>query len=201
MEKTHWLELIRNSLGESSDLKKKMAAKLGEPLLQAAEMVVHCLREGHIVLFCGNGGSAADAQHLATEMVVRLSAQRSRKALPAIALTTNTSLLTAAGNDYGFDFIFSRQVEALGQAGDVLVAISTSGRSPNVIQALKEAQSRGMKTIGFLGQEGREMGLLVDIPLKMPSPNPQRVQEGHITAGHILIDLIEQMLFPEKGPG
>jgi D-sedoheptulose 7-phosphate isomerase len=145
------------------------------------------------LLFCGNGGSAADAQHIAAELVVRMS-RAGRRAFAAVALTTDTSILTAGGNDLGFERIFSRQVEALGAAGDVLVAISTSGKSPNVVAAVRVARERGLGTVGFLGGKGGELGGMVDVAVTIPSDDTQRIQEGHITVGHILCGLLEEAL-------
>jgi D-sedoheptulose 7-phosphate isomerase len=146
-------------------------------------------------MLCGNGGSAADSQHIATELVVRLTSKLDRKALPAMALTTNTSTLTAAGNDYGFDSIFARQVEAFGKAGDMLIGISTSGNSPNVVKAVQTASSNGIHTVGFLGGDGGQLKDLVDLALIIPHSNTGRIQEGHISAGHIFCDIIERELF------
>jgi len=160
-----------------------------------ANTVTNALKNGNKVLLCGNGGSAADAQHISTELVVRLTSKLERKALPAIALTTNTSTLTAAGNDYGFEKIFSRQVEALGNEGDVLIGISTSGNSGNVVEAVKIAKSRGMKTIGFLGGDGGKLKDIVNISVIIPDEDTMFIQHGHQAIGHILCDLVEKRLF------
>ena len=154
--------------------------------------MIAALRQGHKVLFLGNGGSAADAQHLAAELVGRLALDRA--AMPALALTADTSVLTALGNDYGFEEIFRRQVEALGIRGDVLVAISTSGKSKNVLKALAAARDRGMTTIGFAGATGGDMAALCDTCLCMPSRETQKIQEGHIVVGHIVCGLVEQAI-------
>ncbi|HUK60539.1 MAG TPA: SIS domain-containing protein [Stellaceae bacterium] len=161
-------------------------------IARAAEMIAAALKAGRKILFLGNGGSAADAQHLAAELVGRLALER--KALPALALTADTSVLTALGNDYGFDQIFCRQVEAHGQADDVLVAISTSGRSPNVLAALAAARQRGLATIGLAGATGGDMAELCDVCLKMPSRETQKIQEAHIVVGHIICGLVEQAI-------
>ncbi|MBV8939050.1 MAG: D-sedoheptulose 7-phosphate isomerase, partial [Alphaproteobacteria bacterium] len=145
------------------------------------------------IMFCGNGGSAADAQHLSAELVSRLNFNR--PGLSAIALTVDTSALTAIGNDYGFDTVFSRQVEALGQPGDVLVAISTSGNSPNVLKAIAAARAKNIAVVGQTGQSGGAMGTLCDIILKMPSSETPKIQECHIMLGHIYCALIEEALF------
>jgi D-sedoheptulose 7-phosphate isomerase len=147
------------------------------------------LRAGGKVLFIGNGGSAADAQHLATELTVRY--KRDRAPIAAIALTTDTSTLTAAGNDFGFDQIFARQVAALGRPGDVLIALSTSGNSPNVLAALRQAKAMGMITIGFSGRTGGDMSMLLDHALLVPSETTARIQEMHILLGHMLCGALE----------
>lgn len=192
-------ELIRQALEESARTKQVMIQSCSETLKTAAAWIAQAMQKGNTLLICGNGGSAADSQHIATEFVVRLTSDSRRGALPAIALTTDTSTLTAAANDFGFDKIFSRQVEALGHPGDVLVAISTSGRSPNVIEAAKAAKARKIKVIAFLGSEERELGTQADLCLCIPSDNGQRIQEGHITAGHLLVSLVEKRLAEHSG--
>ena len=146
-------------------------------------------------LLCGNGGSAADCQHIATELMIRLSHHIQRPALPAIALTTDTSNLTAGGNDIGFENVFARNIEGLGTNGDVLLAISTSGNSPNVIKAVEMAHQKGMQAIGFLGGSGGKLKSIVDLPIIIPSSNVQRIQEGHITIAHIICELVEDKLY------
>jgi len=183
---------IRKALRDSAAVKIAMAETLPEKILDVSKKLSTALKNGNKAVFCGNGGSAADSQHLATELVVRLSGKYNRQALPAIALTTNTSLLTACANDYGFDQIFSRQIEALGKKGDILFAISTSGNSVNVINAVKAAKEIGIKSVGFLGGDGGKLAGLVDYPLLVPSNDTQRIQEGHITIGHIVIELAER---------
>ena len=164
------------------------------PAIEAlGRTLAESIQEGHKVLFVGNGGSAADAQHLAAEIVGRF--EKDRSGLAAIALTTDSSALTSIANDYGFDSIFSRQVEALGQEGDVLVAISTSGKSPNILKAVEVARTKGLTTIGLLGKTGGRLKELVDHALVVPSDNTARVQEAHILIGHILCQLIEESLF------
>lgn len=187
-------ELIQQVLEESAKTKLDMINQCSEALQTASEWISQAMKNGKTLLLCGNGGSAADAQHIATEFVVRLTAESQRGALPALALTTDTSTLTAAANDFGFDQIFSRQVEALGKQGDILIAISTSGRSPNVIKAAQVAKDRGIKVIALLGAEKRELGAIADLSICIPSLNGQRVQEGHITAGHLLVTLVERKL-------
>lgn len=186
---------ILDSLRESAETKQRIADRLSGGISQAIDLVKGALGAGHKVLLCGNGGSAADAQHLATEMVIRLSPVIKRPGLPAIALTTDTSMLTAGANDIGYDNVFARAVEALGAAGDVLIGISTSGRSESVNLAFRKARERGLKTIGFLGKDGGPARELVDCPLIIPSDDTQRIQEGHITIGHIIFQQVEQELY------
>jgi D-sedoheptulose 7-phosphate isomerase len=189
------IESIRRQFLESAAVKQEAAQSLAEPVAAAAAMVLAALRAGHKVLLCGNGGSAADAQHIAAELVGRYT--RERPGYPAIALTTDTSNLTAIGNDYGFDRIFARQVEALGQAGDVLIAISTSGNSPNVLRAVEQAQALGMATVGLAGRDGGALVAATDLCLVAPHDVTARIQELHITIGHILCDLVEAALVNE----
>jgi D-sedoheptulose 7-phosphate isomerase len=163
-----------------------------DAVARAADVVTEALRAGHKILFAGNGGSAADAQHLATELVVRFVVDR--PALPAIALTTDGSLLTAAGNDLGFEHIFSRQVLALGQAGDVLIALSTSGRSANVLAACKAARDRGLVVIGFTGAKGDALTALCDLTLRVPSSATWLIQQVHMAAGHAICAIAEQAM-------
>lgn len=165
---------------------------LYEPFARWVETSAAALESGKKLLFFGNGGSAADAQHLATEFVVRF--KTNRRALAALALTTDTSLLTAVGNDLGFKYLFSRQIEALGQKGDVAIGISTSGTSPNVIEAFKEARGKGLITVGLTGQTGGDLASLCDILLKVPSTTTSRIQEMHITFGQMLCGALEHQL-------
>ena len=161
---------------------------------QAVDVVVASFRAGGKLLLCGNGGSAADAQHWAAELVGRFLYDR--PGLPAIALTTDTSILTAVGNDYGYEASFSRQVQALGRPGDVLFALSTSGRSPNVLAAARAARDLGIRVIGFTGATGGDMLKLCDVCLRIPAPETARVQEGHEVLGHAICALIETAMFP-----
>jgi D-sedoheptulose 7-phosphate isomerase len=168
---------------------------VGIPAVAAvAEAFVTALRSGRNLLFFGNGGSAADAQHLAAEFVNRFAGDR--PALPAIALTTDTSVLTSIGNDSAFSRIFARQVEALGRPGDVAVGLSTSGRSPNVLEGLRAAQERGLVTVGFGGGDGGGMAGLCRHLLLVPSRSTPRIQEIHILAGHVICQLVEDALYP-----
>ncbi|WP_024868637.1 D-sedoheptulose-7-phosphate isomerase [Pseudoxanthomonas suwonensis] len=170
---------------------------LREQIAGAVSLCVAALRNGNKILFAGNGGSAADAQHWAGELVSRF--YYDRPGLPAIALTTDTSILTAIGNDYGYDYTFARQVEALGQAGDVLVAISTSGRSKNILRALDAAEQKGVKVIGFTGAGGGDMAGRCEVCFQVPSKETPRIQEGHEFIGHLLCALIESEVFPRDG--
>lgn len=181
---------ITQELRDSAALKLVVAETQGVLLQAMIECVWNSLQQGGKLLFCGNGGSAADAQHLATECMVRLESERCP--IPALALTTDTSLLTAAGNDHGFETIFARQIAGLGRRGDVLVAISTSGNSPNVVCAVEEARRRELQTIGLLGKDGGRLKDLVHLALVVPSANTQRIQEVHITVGHIVCGALER---------
>ncbi|HQF41820.1 MAG TPA: D-sedoheptulose 7-phosphate isomerase [Ignavibacteriaceae bacterium] len=188
-------KFIIDSLNESSETKLKIKDQLVDEILKAVDILVSSYKDGNKLLLCGNGGSAADCQHIATEFMIRLSHTIKRPALPAIALTTDSSNLTAGGNDIGFENVFARNVEGLGALGDVLLAISTSGNSKNIIKAVETAHSKGMKVIGFLGGSGGELKALVDLPIVIPSSNVQRIQEGHITVAHIICELVEGKLY------
>ncbi len=186
------------TMQETANLLQIMAedASLLAAIEQMVTSSITALRNGNKLMFCGNGGSAADAQHWAGELVSRF--YYDRPGLPAIALTTDTSIITSIGNDYGFDYSFARQVEALGVRGDVLIAISTSGNSRNVLAALEAARKKGMITVGFTGKEGGSMPAHCDICLKIPSSLTPRIQEGHEVIGHTLCMLVEEALFPRK---
>jgi D-sedoheptulose 7-phosphate isomerase len=170
--------------------------ELGPKMILVAELLVDTFRNGNKLLVMGNGGSAADAQHLAGEIVGRFKLER--RGLPAIALSTDTSILTAVANDYGFDAIFSRQVEALAREGDAVIGISTSGSSSNVLSALRLAREMGCRTVGLLGKDGGSIREMVDLDLTVPGHDTPRIQEGHITIIHILCELVEEALFGEK---
>ena len=194
---------ITRELRESAALKVHVAETQGAIIQAMIECIWESMQQGGKLLLCGNGGSAADAQHLATECMVRLETERGP--LPAIALTTDTSLLTAAGNDYGFETIFARQVAGLGRPGDVLLVISTSGNSPNVVRAVEEAHRHGLHTLGLLGKDGGRLKQMVHMALVVPSPSTQRIQEVHITIGHILCGALERRILrtpltPSQGP-
>lgn len=191
-------EEIAAQLLESARVKWLMVTACRGAILEAAEVIADSLRRGGKLLVCGNGGSAADAQHIAAELVGRLAPGRERQPLPALALTTDTSALTAIGNDYGFEQLFARQVQALGRPGDALLGISTSGNSGNVIEAVRCARTLGMRSIALLGGEGGRLRALVDLAIVVPSAATARIQEGHITIGHILCDLVERMLAAES---
>jgi D-sedoheptulose 7-phosphate isomerase len=183
-------EEIRRQLEESARVKQSFSNELVERIAQFAEKSAAALRAGGKIVFFGNGGSAADALHLAAELVVRLS--NDRKGLAALALTTNPSVLTAAGNDYGFERIFSRQIESLVAPQDVLVALSTSGDSPNILRGVEAGRARGACLVAFTGETGGKLAGKVDLLLNVPSRDSQRIQECHITIGHIACALIEQ---------
>jgi D-sedoheptulose 7-phosphate isomerase len=181
---------VVSAFQEGADLRMKVARECGPGIVQAASMVAGCLEAGGKILFCGNGGSAADSQHLAAEFVGHFILDR--KALPAIALTTDSSILTAVGNDYSFEQVFSRQIQALGRPGDVAVGISTSGQSPNVLAAMREARRLGLKTIGIAGKDGGALAKCVDIPIVVSSANTARIQECHLTIGHLICEMAEK---------
>ena len=191
-------ELAR-SFEESADLFSRIGAECGQRIGRAAETISDAVLAGQCVFFCGNGGSAADCQHLAAEFVGRF--QRERDGLPAIALTTDTSALTAIANDYGYDFVFERQVLALVQRGDVVVGISTSGRSPNVIRALSAARGKGALAIAFTGENPRGCAEVADIVVAIPSCETARIQEGHIAVGHRICEWVDRRWEEERKRG
>lgn len=184
---------IRAQLEESCRVKQGFSEELLARIAQFAERSATALAAGGKIVFFGNGGSAADAQHLAAELVVRL--RHNRPGLPALALTTNTSILTAASNDYGFEQVFARQIEALVVPGDVLVAISTSGASPNILRGAQAGKKAGAFVVGMTGETGGVLAVQVDLLINVPSRDPQRIQEAHITIGHIVCSLVEQIRF------
>ena len=185
-------EEIRRQLEESARVKLSFSSELIGRIARFAEKSAATLRGGGKLVFFGNGGSAADALHLAAELVVRLRTER--PGLAALAITTNPSVLTAAGNDYGFERIFSRQIESLVAKNDILVALSTSGNSPNVIRGVEAGRARGAYLVAFTGDTGGQLGSKVDLLLNVPSQDAQRIQECHITIGHIACGLIEQLV-------
>jgi len=186
-------ELIERSIGDSIAVKQQLLVQQVETIERIAGLGVQCLRGGGKILICGNGGSAADAQHIAAELVGKFL--KLRDALPALALTTNTSILTAIANDISYDAVFARQVEALCTAQDLLLGISTSGNSPNVLEAVRAASRKGARTVGLTGGDGGELARLADVTLVVPSDSTPRIQESHITVGHIVCDLIEREMF------
>ena len=185
-------ETVSASLEESIRVKQAVLERLIPEICRAAEWIGDCLRNGHKLLLAGNGGSAADAQHVAAEFIGRF--ERDRRAWPAICLSTDTSVLTAIGNDYSVDQIFARQVEALGAQGDVFLAYSTSGNSPNVVEAARAARACGMKVIGFCGEGGGDLADIADLALCVPSRRTARIQESHITISHAVCEVVEAEL-------
>jgi phosphoheptose isomerase len=189
---------IENHLLQSAEIKRQTAASCAGSIAKAADLIAKVYLSGRKLLLCGNGGSAADCQHMAAEFVSRLSKDLDRRALPAIALTTDTSFLTAFSNDCGFEGIFERQVEALGSAGDVLIGISTSGNSSNVLRAIEAARKRNMGTIALTGNGGR-LATMADVVIAVPSTDTQYIQEAHLAVEHIVCELVEFVLFREPG--
>jgi D-sedoheptulose 7-phosphate isomerase len=188
---------LYESLKETIQTKQKTAELCSAEIEKSAQMLADTLRNGGKILICGNGGSAADSQHIAAELVVRLRSHINRPALAAIALTVDSSILTAGGNDIGFDNIFARQVEALARPGDILIAISTSGNSENVLRAAQIARKMGVRTIGLLGKDGGKIKNECDLSVIVPSANTARIQETHIFIAHLWCEAIEELLFPE----
>lgn len=186
------VDKIRASLTGLATLAARVAAEQAEAIVTIAERYEATLRGGGTLFFAGNGGSAADAQHLATEYVVRY--QTNRAAMRAVALTTDTSLLTACANDLGFDEVFARQVEALAEPGDLLVLHSTSGESPNVVRAAQSARARGVAVVAFLGKGGGQLKDLADVSLVIPGADTARIQELHLAVEHVICDLVEDRL-------
>lgn len=182
---------------KSAEVKLRTAEYSGRAILEAVATISDCFRSGGKLLLCGNGGSAADCQHIAAEFVSRLTEGFERPGLPAIALTTDTSILTAYANDFGYEGIFERQVQALGRPEDVLIGISTSGSSKNVMRAIHEANEIGMKTIGLTGNGGQMLGAC-DIVISVPDDSTQHIQETHLAIEHVLCDLVEIELFDRQ---
>jgi D-sedoheptulose 7-phosphate isomerase len=188
-------EHVRQTFAASIETKQLAVLVLAEPIVRAADMIIDALLADHKILSCGNGGSAGDAQHFSSEMLNRF--ERERPGLPAMALTTDTSTLTSIANDYSFDQVFSKQIKALGQAGDVLLAISTSGESANVADAVIAAHERDMKVIALSGRGGGQMAQLLwedDVEIRVPSQSTARIQEVHLLVSHCLCDLIDRRL-------
>jgi D-sedoheptulose 7-phosphate isomerase len=183
--------ILRSSLREHMDAIQSLLDSKFDEIEQTGLLICKTLREGNKVLICGNGGSAADAQHIAAELVGRY--EQHRRSFPAIALTTDTSALTALSNDYGYEQVFARQIQGLAAAGDVLIAISTSGKSPNIINAAEEARGRGCKVIGLTGCTGEPLATHCDIAIVVPSSRTSRVQEAHITIGHLWCEMVDML--------
>jgi D-sedoheptulose 7-phosphate isomerase len=192
-------ERIESIISESVAIKRRYFAEHAADVERAARMIADCFRAGRKLLLVGNGGSSCDAQHIAGEFVNRFL-PHDRRALPAIALSTDGGVLTCIANDTGFENVFARQIEALGARGDVCLAITTSGNSPNVIRAIEEAHAREMKVIGLLGRDGGRSASLCDIALIVESNETQRIQETHNLIGHIICELVELILFPPDEP-
>lgn len=188
-------KFILDSLRASAEVKQKIADSCVPGIIKAIDLLIQAFNKRRKVLLCGNGGSAADAQHLATEFVIRLNPSIKRPGLPAIALTTDSSALTAGANDIGYDNVFARSVEALGQEGDVLIGISTSGNSESVNRAFQKAREMNMATIALLGKDGGKSKDLTDVAIIVPSDDTQRIQEGQITIGHIIFQEVEQEMY------
>ncbi|HOW36004.1 MAG TPA: D-sedoheptulose 7-phosphate isomerase [Candidatus Omnitrophota bacterium] len=188
-------ELIKRSFLESIEVNEKTLKANLEIIVRMVREITKALRNGNKIIFFGNGGSAADSQHLAAELIGRF--EKERRSLAAIALTTDTSSLTALGNDYGFDAVFARQLQGLGRRGDVAVAISTSGNSKNVLEAVRQARKMGIKVLSLTGCGGGKLACLSDISLIVPSRRTARIQESHICAAHVICELVEKS-FPKK---
>ena len=192
------VEVVKQALAEGIRARQEALDNHVSELVEIGKICGQAIENGNKILLCGNGGSAADAQHLAAELLIRLRPDVTRQTLPAIALAMDTSTLTACGNDLGFEVIFERMVEALGNKGDVLIGITTSGKSPNVLKALTKAKELGIVTVGFLGGSGGPALPLCDFSFTAPTTVTGRIQELHITAGHIVMELVEDYLI-EKG--
>jgi len=184
---------IIDIINDAIHIKEEILHNQIENIIKAAKLIIACYKAKGKVLIFGNGGSAADAQHIAAEFVGRF--QKERPGLAAISLNTNTSILTAVSNDYGYEIVFARQVEALGESGDVAIGISTSGKAKNVIMGIKKAREMGLKTICFSGGTGGELSKAAELSFIVPSPVTARIQEAHITIGHIICELVEDELF------
>lgn len=192
-----YIDLIKSTITESIETKQLLLEQCSDSIMQCGCILATAAERNSNILFCGNGGSAADAQHLAAELVVRYRGNINRRAIKSMALTVDPSVMTAGGNDIGFDNVFARQVEAFAQPGDVLVGITTSGKSPNVMNAINKAKEMGVTVIGLLGGDGGPILPLCDYSVVVPSTITARVQESHILTGHIWCDIIERHLFPE----
>jgi D-sedoheptulose 7-phosphate isomerase len=189
-------EIIRRVAKESQRITQDFVRKNTSPLIDCAEYISKAFKNDRKLMLCGNGGSAADAQHIAAEFVNRF--QLDRHPLPAMALTTDTSIITSVANDYSYEEVFSKQIQALGVEGDILLAISTSGNSKNILSAIRISKERGLYTVGIIGGDGGKMLTLVDLPLVVESNQTPRIQETHILAGHLICELVEYILFQKN---
>jgi len=187
---------IKDVLLESIQVKEELLRNYVSQIKDIADLMIESLKKGGKVILCGNGGSAADAQHIAAEFIGRF--KKDRSALAAISLTTNTSVLTSLANDYGYDVVFAKQVEALGQKNDIVVGISTSGKAKNVALALKQAKKQNLKTVALTGGDGGDIAKFAEVSFIVPSAVTARIQEAHITVGHIICELVEQELCQEQ---
>ncbi|MBS1562725.1 MAG: SIS domain-containing protein [Bacteroidetes bacterium] len=188
---------VADIIGDSIATKQLLATNCANSIVAAGTVLCDAAATRNLIMFCGNGGSAADSQHLAAELVIRLRGNINRAAIPALALTVDPSIMTAGGNDIGFENVFARGVEAYGRPGDVLVAISTSGTSANVVNAVLECKKRGVRSVGLLGGSGGILAELCDASVIVPSSVTARIQESHILIGHIWCEMIEERLFPD----
>lgn len=191
-------DVVKRHLEQSIETKRRLINSGVGAIVSAADMIADAFRDDRKLLLCGNGGSAGDAQHIAAEFVSLLRLSYPRPGLPAIALTTDSSLLTASANDFGFEGVFERQVQTLGRAGDVLLGISTSGNSKNVLLAFEAAHQRGLKTIGLTGEGGGEIAAISDVLISVPSNVTQHIQESHIAIGHVICELVECAVFGKE---
>ncbi len=198
-DRTGWPALVRDRLIEGARAHERMAAERAGVVAEVAARIVASISAGGTVLICGNGGSAAESQHIAAEFTGRFLVNR--RPLPALALTTDTSALTAIGNDYGFDLVFARQVEAIGRRGDVLIGISTSGASANVIAAVEAARARGIVTVAVTGGDGGALGRLADVHVNVPLASTPRVQEVQLSVLHVICELVEQACIASEEKG
>ena len=195
------IQLVQKHLAESAAVKLQLADSDAVPVIvEAARQLAECVTRGGKIMLCGNGGSAADSQHIAAEFTSRLRASMERPGIPALALTTDTSFLTARANDHGFDDVFERLVDTLGRPGDALIGISTSGTSRNVVRAVTRAREKEILTIGLLGGTGGLLSKLVDLAIIVPAGSVQHIQESHIAIGHILCELVEETLYGSLKP-
>jgi D-sedoheptulose 7-phosphate isomerase len=188
---------IKSHFQQSAQTMLAASEVMSTQIIKAIDIISQAMEQGHKLMICGNGGSAADAQHMAAEFVVRLNPKIKRRGLPAIALTTDTSIITAAGNDFSFQEIFARQVEALALPGDILLAISTSGHSSNILKAVETAKKMQCTVIALLGKDGGMIKNSADLPIIVPSQNTQHIQEAHLAAEHIICEWVEKSLFRE----